>query len=268
MAHHPEVQQSLRHLRELTARTRAELAEWDSTGWDAASTCPPWPVRRLAAHLVENAQFIHENVERGVAGLTEPGVSREDRAARVEAIAAQSPAEMAATLDRLAGDLDALFDRLTAEELERTCYHPAGNRSARWYAQQRLSEVMFHRWDLQRGASADARLDEDVAQFLLPMLLESNLPRLYARGPKGSARVAFAVQGAPDARWLLAATPDELTVQQGDAAAEATLTGPAGDLARLIYGRATLADEVAAGRIQVTGDQAAAERFLALIPAV
>ena len=268
MANHPEVQQSLQHLRDVTARTRAELAAWDGAGWDAPSTCPPWPVRRLAAHLVENARFIHENVERGVAGLTEPGVSREERAARVEAIAAQSPAEMAATLDRLAGDLDALFDRLTAEELERTCYHPAGNRSARWYAQQRLSEVMFHRWDLQHGMGADARLDEDVARFLLPMLLESNLPRLYGRGPKGSARVAFAVADAPALSWLLVATPDELTVQRGGGAAEATLTGPAGDLARLIYGRATLADEVAAGRIQVAGDRAAAERFLALIPSV
>ncbi|HLI25991.1 MAG TPA: maleylpyruvate isomerase family mycothiol-dependent enzyme [Chloroflexota bacterium] len=266
MAAHPDVTESLRLLADLTARVRAELAALPAAAWDAPSNCPPWPVRRLAAHLVENALFVRENVERGVAGSQEPAVTREERAARVEALAAAPPAELLAALDRYSADLAALFERLSADELERICYHPAGNRSARWYAQQRLAEVAFHRWDLLRSVGQETALDDAVARFLLPMLVESNLPRIYARGPKGHARLTLAATDAPALRWTLTATPEGLAVQPGDDAAEATLLGPAAHLALLIYGRARLPDELAAGRIRVEGDQAVAERFFALLP--
>lgn len=268
MAAHPEVTASLRLLADLTARVRAELAALPPAAWDAPSNCPPWPVRRLAAHLVENARFVREHVERGVAGSQEPAVSREERAARVEALAAAAPAELLATLDRYSAELTACFERLSADELERICYHPAGNRSARWYAQQRLAEVAFHRWDLLRSVGQEAVFDDEVARFLLPMLVESNLPRIYARGPRGSARVALEAADAPALRWVLTATPERLDVQRGGDGAEATVIGPASALALLLYGRARLADELAAGRLRVEGDRAAAERFLALLPGV
>jgi uncharacterized protein (TIGR03083 family) len=224
-------------------------------------------VRRLTAHIVENARFIEENVERGAAGNTEPGISREERAARVEGIAAGSPADAVATLDQYAGDLDALFERLSADELERICYHPAGNRSARWYAQQRVAEVAFHRSDFLRSLGQEGALDEAVAAFLLPMLLESNLPRTYQRGPKGQGRYRLAAEGRPDLSWLLVATPEALAAQRGGAeSADVTITAPAGVLALLIYGRADLAEQERAGRARVEGDRAAAERFHTLFP--
>src|SRR5579884_2155019 len=68
--------------------------------------------------------------------------------------------------------LDALMERLSADELETICFHPAGNRSARWYAQQRAAEIAFHRWDLLHSLGREAPLDEALAAFLLPMLLE------------------------------------------------------------------------------------------------
>ncbi len=268
MAAHPEVEQSLRYLADLTARVHAELAALPAESWDAPSNCPPWPVRRLAAHLVENALFVQENVEHGVAGRTEPAVTREARAARVEALAAGAPAELLAALDRYSADLAGLFHRLSADELERICYHPAGNRSARWYAQQRLAEVAFHRWDLLCSVGQPAALDEEIARFLLPMLVESNLPRIYARGPKGSARLALGVAEAPDLHWGLTATPEALEVRRGARETEATLVGPAAVLGLLIYGRARLDEEIAAERVRVEGDREAAERFLSLLPGV
>ena len=86
MAAHAEVDESIRHIRAVSRRLRAELASLPPEAWDAPSNCPPWPVRRLMAHAVNNAEFVQLNVERGVAGLTEPGITTEERAKRVQEI--------------------------------------------------------------------------------------------------------------------------------------------------------------------------------------
>ena len=66
MAAHPEVDESLRQIRVLVRQLQDDFASLPDEAWDAPSNCPPWPVRRLAAHLVENAEFIRRNVEAGV----------------------------------------------------------------------------------------------------------------------------------------------------------------------------------------------------------
>jgi uncharacterized protein (TIGR03083 family) len=266
MAAHAEVDNSIRHIRALSRRLRDELASLPPEAWDAPSNCPPWPVRRLVAHVVNNAEFVQLNVERGAAGLTEPGITNEERARRVQQLADASPAEVAATLDKVTADLERVFERLSADEVEAICYHPAGNRPARWYAQQRLAEIAFHRWDLLHSLGRDAAIDEEIAAFLLPMLLESNLPRTYRRGPKGEGRFRLVVSGTPAQSWLLMASPEELRVQRGGDGADVTITAPAAVLALLIYGRANLAEEERRGRARVEGDRALAERFHTIFP--
>jgi uncharacterized protein (TIGR03083 family) len=267
MAAHPEVAESIRHLRDESGRMRDELAGLSADEWNAASNCPPWPVRRLVAHIVENAQFIRTNVERGVAGTLEPGLSREEREQRLAVLAETPPAEVAAQLDSATADLEGVLDRLSADELERICYHPAGNRPARWYAQQRLAEVAFHRWDVGHSLGRDATLDEGVARFLLPMLMESNMPRVYPRGPKGQGRLRLQVEGAPELSWLCVADGETLQVQRGGAGeTEATITAPAGTLALLIYGRGDLREAERQGRAHIEGDRAVAERFKSIFP--
>jgi uncharacterized protein (TIGR03083 family) len=262
MAAHPDVDTCLRLTRPLTERLRADLASLPADAWDRPSNCDPWPVRQLVAHVVGNADFVRTNVERGVAGTLEPAVTPEERARQTQALTASSPTEFVNSLDRGSAALEAVFERLSAKELERLCYHPAGNRPASWYARQRLSEVAFHYWDLQRSLGRDAVLDEQVGAFLVPMLIESNMPRVYQRGPRGQGRFRLQVEGQPDASWLLTATPDKLDVQRGaDGAADVTVTAPAGVLALLIYGRANLQEEERKGRARVEGDRALAEQF-------
>ena len=267
MAAHPEVAESVRYLRDESGRLRDELASMSAEAWNTPSNCPPWPVRRLVAHIVENAQFVRSNVERGVAGTLEPGMSREERDQRLATLAETPPADVAAQLDRVTADLEGVLDRLDADEVERICYHPAGNRPARWYAQQRLAEVAFHRWDVGHSLGRDATLDENVARFLLPMLMESNMPRVYPRGAKGQGRLRLQVEGAPELSWLCVADGETLQVQpHGDGGADATITAPAGTLALLIYGRADLAEAERQGRARVEGDRAVAERFKSIFP--
>jgi uncharacterized protein (TIGR03083 family) len=265
MAAHPEVDESLRQIRVLARQVQDDFASLPDEAWDAPSNCSPWPVRRLAAHLVENAEFVHRNVEAGVAGQTEPVLTTEQRQERLRELAA-APAQMAAALADLTAAFETLVERLDADQLEAICYHPAGNRSARWYAQQRLAEIAMHRWDLQRSLGREAELDEAVAAFLLPMLLESNLPRTYRRGPRGEGRFRLTVAGSPSQSWLLAASPEELRVERGGGEAEVTITAPAALLALLIYGRANLAEAEGAGLARVDGSRARAEQFHTIFP--
>ena len=266
MAAHAEVDTSIRLIRAETQRLRDTLSSLPAEAWDTPSNCAPWPVRRLVAHIVNNAEFIQQNVERGAAGILEPGIAPEERAKRVQYITDAPPAEVVAILDQTSTDLEAVLERLSPEQLEAICYHPAGNRSARWYAQQRLAEIAFHQWDLLHSLGRDATLDPAVASFLLPMLLESNLPRIYQRGPKGEGRFRLVAQDAPDQRWLMVARPEALEVQRGDGAADVTITAPLGTLALLIYGRASLSEEEQRGRARVEGDRALAERFHTIFP--
>jgi uncharacterized protein (TIGR03083 family) len=266
MAAHAEVDTSIRHIRSETQRLHDTLSNLPAEAWDTPSNCPPWPVRRLVAHIVNNAEFIQQNVERGAAGIVESGINPEERAKRVQYIAEAPPAEVVAILDQTSADLEAALERLSPEQLEAICYHPAGNRSARWYAQQRLAEIAFHQWDLLHSLGRDPIIDPAVAGFLLPMLLESNLPRIYARGPKGAGRFRLVAQDAPDQSWLLVATPESLQVQRGGDGADVTITAPLGTLALLIYGRATLAEEEQRGRARVEGDRALADRFHTIFP--
>jgi uncharacterized protein (TIGR03083 family) len=267
MAAHAEVDASIWHIRAETRRLRDTLSNLPAEAWDTPTNCPPWPVRRLVAHIVNNAEFIQQNVERGAAGLTEPGITPEERAKRVQYITDAPPAEVVAMLDQTTADLEAALERLSPEQLEAICYHPAGNRSARWYAQQRLAEIAFHQWDLLHSLGRDATIEREVASFLLPMLLESNLPRTYQRGPKGEGRFRLVAQDAPDQNWLLVATPERLEVQRGgDGPADVTITAPLGTLALLIYGRANLAEEEQRGRARVEGDRARADRFHTIFP--
>ncbi|HEY7068225.1 MAG TPA: maleylpyruvate isomerase family mycothiol-dependent enzyme [Chloroflexota bacterium] len=266
MASHADVDASIRHIRAETERLRATLASLPAEAWDTPSNCPPWPVRRLVAHIVNNAEFIQTNVERGAAGITVSGIDPEARAKRVQYIAGAPPAEVVTILDQTTADLEAAFERLSPEQVEAICYHPAGNRPARWYAQQRLAEVAFHQWDVLHSLGRDPALDPAVAGYLLPMLLESNLPRTYQRGPKGDGRFRLVAQDAPDQAWLLTATPERLQVQRGGDGAACTITAPAGILALLVYGRANLAAEEQRGRARVEGDRALADRFHTIFP--
>jgi uncharacterized protein (TIGR03083 family) len=266
MAAHAEVDESLRHIRAITRRLRDDLAGLPPAAWDVPTNCPPWTVRDLVAHVVNGAESFRLNVERGVAGLPEPGQTEEERARRVQQLAAASPTELRAALVGATDDLEALYERLTADQLEAICYHRRGNRPARWYIQHRLAEVAFHHWDLRRSLGRPAALDPEVAAFLLPTLVESNLPRIYPHGPRGEGRFRLVVAGEPAASWLLIASPERLEVRPGGDDADATITAPPEVLALLVYGRSDLAEEERHGRARVDGDHALAARFHAIFP--
>lgn len=261
MAAHPDVDRSLRLIRGLTDRMTALLTALPPEGWDRPTTCPPWPIRTLIGHVVTSAESFRLSVERGIEGSTEPPLPEAEREQRIAAAAATSPQELLNGLTRETAAIEALFERLTADQLAAICYHRRGNRPASWYIQHRLAEVAFHLWDLEGSLGRPAAFDPEAAAFLLPMLLESNLPRIYTSGPRGEGRFRLVADDLPNGSWLLTVTPDRLLVQRGAGDAEVTIAGTPAVLALLVYGRADLGGEEGAGRLRVEGDRALAERF-------
>src|SRR4051812_24057527 len=122
MAAHPEVDESIRRTRAISQRLRDEVLNLPPEAWDTPTNCPPWPVRRLVAHMVENGNFVRGNVEGGVAGRLELSESQEQRGPRLQRTAAAPPAEVAATLDQITAELEATLQRLSADELEALCF--------------------------------------------------------------------------------------------------------------------------------------------------
>src|SRR5918997_5063426 len=104
MAAHAEVDESLRHIRAEVQRLRDTLSSLPAEAWDTPSNCPPWPVRRLVAHIVNNAEFIQTNVEQGVAGVTTSTVDADERAKRVQYITDAPPDEVVRLLDQTSDD--------------------------------------------------------------------------------------------------------------------------------------------------------------------
>src|SRR3954453_23040710 len=101
----------------------------------------------------------------------------------------------------------------------------------------RLAEMAFHRNDLEISLGQDAAdLDQETARFLLPMLLEMNVPAIVNRDKSGGEGIfGPQVEGEPGAAWQLAFRPGSLTVAPSAAGADATFETDAAAIARMMH---------------------------------
>jgi len=160
------------------------------------------------------------------------------------------------------------FGDLTPEQLDTKGPHSHGPRSAAWFIDMRLAEMAFHRLDLELSLGRDADLDQQTARFLLPMLLEMNVPAIVNRDKTGGdGTYALSVRGEPGSVWRLAFRPGGLDVTPDASAASsaaATFETDAAAIARMMYGRVTWQELQQAGRLTMRGDAEAAARFHSL----
>jgi uncharacterized protein (TIGR03083 family) len=257
----------LRALDEASNALVTEIAYLSPAEWDAPSNCPPWRVRDIAVHLVTSGERFIVQVCRGLDGSVEPVAVDESRQRYLEA---SDPTGIAAALDTITPDFARLYAGLDEEQLALVCFHRRGNRSVAWYAFHRLAEVAFHGWDVHTSLGRDAELDEAIARLLLPTLLESNAPRMYAAGLSAERgrgeRILLVTDREPAAAWLVTIGPDAMAVTRGFEPADLTITGPAAALAPLAYGRGRLPDLEASGAVRVAGDRALVDRFALVFP--
>lgn len=244
----------------------AGLEALDAEQWNLPTTCPPWLVRTLAAHVARQVESYTGNIKPGLRGETVEPESREARTNRMNQIAAWETHEIIRMLRETNAEFNAFFGGLTPEQLDSTGPHSHGMRTAAWFIDMRLSEMAFHRLDLEQSLGQDgADLDAETARHLLPMLLELNVPAVVNRDKTGGeGTYIVAVAGDPTAVWQLGFAPGSLTVTAGASSGEVRFEGDSAALARLVYGRSRWPELERAGRLTVSGDRAAAERFHSL----
>jgi uncharacterized protein (TIGR03083 family) len=221
--------------------------------WDAPTNCPPWEVRTVIAHVCRGAISYLDSLDAARKREPRPYATPEQRAAAIAQIAAQTPDRLAAEFRRHVDDFERAYSLITERELELRLVHPFGQMSPRWFAEQRLAEIAYHRWDIGHSLGHDAEIDAEVCQALLPMLLLENAPAIsrLGGGPKVDASYTFVDETSGEA-WTLDATGGRLTARHG-IGGDTTVSGDPSALVLLVYGRRPLDELIAAGRIHIEG---------------
>jgi uncharacterized protein (TIGR03083 family) len=259
----PHAEAALRHLRTESDGWLAELAALAPDDWERPTNCAPWTVRVLVAHPVNSAAWYLDSIEAGLGGTLLELPSGEARAQRMHAIAAREPATILADFRAATDRVERTLSGRPSADFDRLATHGYGPRTIRWFVDQRLAEIAFHRWDMAHSLGRPADLAPGTAAHLLPMLLEQNLPvSMGPNYPRGSGTFRLAVSADPTAAWTLAARPGSLTVTR-DAVSppDVILTADAAALALLVYGRRAIPELEQAGRLTIEGDRELAARF-------
>ncbi|MBV9119508.1 MAG: hypothetical protein JOZ39_02280, partial [Chloroflexi bacterium] len=135
----------------------------------------------------------------------------------------------------------------------------SGPRSIAWACHQRLAEVAFHRWDLQRSLGSEEPLAADLAAYLLDFMLDPAGPNIMIGKAASTERVALSAAGR---RWLVEAGPDGRRIVDSGAAGVEVEADP-GWLALALYGRVPPSDS----RLRIGGGEDGRRRFEAAFPA-
>jgi uncharacterized protein (TIGR03083 family) len=247
-----------------------EIEALSAEAWNGRTNCPPWRVSDLAGHVVDSGRRFSASIRNGLAGSADPPASPDARLTGMAAIAESSPRVAARALRDVTQEFAGLYAGLDETALAAVCYHRRGNRPVRWYAAHRLVEVALHSWDLQVSLQREPVLPEHFAALVLPTLLESNAPLMYALGlgqqPGQGERYLLVVDADPSARWSMTFTPSQLVTLREDSQGDVTVAGSAADLVLLVYGRRDLSSLSESGRLRLHGDRSLADRLPLLLP--
>ena len=148
----------------------------DDEHWSRTTTCPPWSVRDLIAHLARGAETFSAMLEAGLRGERTLSISLEEREQRQRDLSALTERELLTTVRSSQEVLQEKLARLEGDALEALCPHTRGLQPAWWFVDQRLSELAFHGWDLHVSLGTEREIPPAVGRFLLPTLLTRNLP--------------------------------------------------------------------------------------------
>ncbi len=153
--------------------------------------------------------------------------------------------------------LDPLIEALDVDPLE-SCpnFNPGSPSTMDFWQRRQLHETTVHRWDIERGAGVDGRLDTTVASDAVDEFLDVFV---RTRGKQTlSGPLALLATDTGD-RWLLVPDPERpgrVHVEPGGGG-PTTLSGPADRLLLHCWGRLGLGEAA----LDVSGDAGVAESF-------
>ena len=203
-------------------------------------SCPGWSVAVLVGHIGEAHRWAEHAVRQGNPHAPDVDPPLTDPAG-LRAWYAESAALLVTTL------------REVGPEHPCWAFGPRPHLAGFWSRRQ-AHEAAVHRWDLAAAGGEDAGYPEPLALDAVDEVVRMFFPRQVRLGriPPLTASLGITVG---DQEWLLAddgTAPPERTP-------DAMVSGPAGALALLLWGRIELDDP----RITLTGDQSAAAAVLA-----
>jgi hypothetical protein len=153
--------------------------------------------------------------------------------------------------------VDEILAGLQPEEWETLCYHPMGPEPIRTIIDVRPTGFAMHGWDIRASFDPHASLFEDT----LPSLLQT-IPRAVRRAFRPDAKRTRAMRYRFSMTEPVAATADILLHADGasvetdhHAEADVTFHGDTATAILVIFGRLSLADTLANGRVRVEGEQ-------------
>ena len=198
------------------------------------SSCPGWTVTDLLTHLGRVHRWVTDIVGRSG---TEP-FPYTDR---------EPDGDL---LEWYQAGLSGLLDRLRRIDPEQPAWNfsPTAPKVAGFWARRQAHETAVHRWDADLAGGRPGDFAPDLAADGVGEVVESMLPRRARREPLASARAAVRIDCADTGDgWLVTLTPGRVdTVRLVDDARsvhdrpDATITGPAGQMYLVLWGRRPL----------------------------
>jgi uncharacterized protein (TIGR03083 family) len=256
-------------------RLLSQLDDLTDEDWRRQSPCDAWDVLDVVVHL-QLGTWVHNGmIENGLAGKMESpwplpdGVDPRAHFRQVhEEAHAQGPAENVALLrERFAGYL-ATLDRVTDADLNKPAWFYGLPADLRKVITAFVNDVIIHATDIRRPAGIEPLFSTEGARFVgwaglsfLPMFVTAE--RLG--GASGTVRQTIDgdVSAVELGEWglRLVESPDP------SSASDASLTTDGATWALLTWRGYPPAEAEAAGALQIGGDRALVERYLAAIKA-
>jgi putative sterol carrier protein len=160
--------------------------------------------------------------------------------------------------------VDTILTGLQPEEWETLCYHPSGPLPVRDIVNLRLTEVAMHGWDIRASFDLQASLSEAGVRALV-----TTIPRVVRRAFRPDATRTRALRYRLHMTTPMPATTDIVLNTDGASvesdrhtdAADVTFHCDTATAVLVIFGRLSLADAMADGRVHVEGKRELASVF-------
>jgi uncharacterized protein (TIGR03083 family) len=236
--------------------------------WHQPSACQGWAVHDVVGHLIVGAELYTKVVTRGLRGEATPldgwpTAGSVNAASAAPLLAQLSVArrqelgkELLPTFDATSTQLQQVLAGVYPQAWETACYHLAGVLPVRFFVDLRLTELVMHGWDICSRVEPGATLTPASLPAFLDVLTTAIGWAFWPGTPlPRPVRYRFVLTGTPD-RCL------DIVVSKEGARLQASSTDHSHVLYRccpetfvlVMYGRLSMTDALAQGRVHVDGD--------------
>ena len=242
--------------------------DWPNAHLTRPTYCPGWGAHDIMAHLATGADFYTAVISAGLTGepaLPWGATSLDDvRTIRAEAVSRllhDGVDTLINGFEQAAGSLQAVFDTLQADDLDKMAWHPRGLIPIGCWIGMRLTELVLHDWDIRQPHEANPHLSPAAGPAVLTSLPEMQLRFLEQRLPASGCEGVHALHAGTQS-WAFR-RQGQTTSYLSDIPAQVTtrLRTDMESMILLTLGRADYPAKRQDKTCTVTGNLAVAEPF-------